>query len=48
VFQIEPNEIGVVAVGDPEAPNILIFEAAEGSLGILSQFVEDVGLSQGG
>ncbi len=42
VFQIEPNEIGVVAVGDPEAPNILIFEAAEGSLGILSQFVEDV------
>ncbi|MBZ0264214.1 DEAD/DEAH box helicase [bacterium] len=42
VFQVESSEIGVVAVGDPEAPNILIYEAAEGSLGILSQFVEDV------
>ncbi len=42
VFQAEPNEIGVVTVGDPEAPNILLYEAAEGSLGILSQFVEDV------
>lgn len=42
VFQVEPNEIGVVTVGDPEAPNILLYEAAEGSLGILSQFVEDV------
>ena len=28
-------------LADPEAPNILIYEAAEGSLGILSQFVED-------
>jgi len=42
VFQVEPNEIGVVTVGDPECPNILLYEAAEGSLGILSQFVEDV------
>lgn len=42
VFQVEPNEIGVVAIGDPDAPNILLYEAAEGSLGILSQFVEDV------
>ncbi len=42
VFQVEPNEIGVVAIGDPGAPNILIYEAAEGSLGILSQFVDDV------
>jgi superfamily II DNA or RNA helicase len=42
VFQVEPNEIGVVTVGDPEVPNILLYEAAEGSLGILSQFVEDV------
>lgn len=44
VFQIEPQEIGVITVGDPEAPNILLYEAAEGSLGILSQFVEDVGI----
>jgi superfamily II DNA/RNA helicase len=42
VFQVEPNEIGVVTVGDPESPNILLYEASEGSLGILSQFVEDV------
>jgi len=42
VFQIEPREIGVDTMGDPENPNILIYEAAEGSLGILSQFVEQV------
>jgi hypothetical protein len=32
----------VVAIGNPEAPNILLYEAAEGSLGILSQFVENI------
>ncbi len=42
VFQVEPNEIGVVSMGNPEAPNILLYEAAEGSLGILSQFVDNV------
>jgi len=42
VFQVEPSEIGVVSVGDAEAPNILLYEASEGSLGILSQFVENV------
>lgn len=42
VFQVETNEIGVVSVGDAEAPNILLYEAAEGSLGILSQFVENI------
>lgn len=40
VFQIESSELGVETLGDPESPNILIYEAAEGSLGILSQFVE--------
>ena len=40
-FQIEPNEIGVVAVGSPTSPNILLYEAAEGSLGILSRFADD-------
>ncbi|MBI2506241.1 MAG: DEAD/DEAH box helicase [Candidatus Latescibacteria bacterium] len=44
VFQVESNEIGVVEVGDPEAPNILLYEASEGSLGILSQFVAEVGV----
>lgn len=42
VFQVEPNEIGVVTMGDSEAPNILLYEAAEGSLGVLSQFVDDI------
>jgi len=42
VFQVESREVGVVTVGDLEAPNILLYEASEGSLGILSQFVEDV------
>ena len=42
VFQAEPNEIGVSAMGNPECPNIFLYEAAEGSLGILSQFVDNV------
>jgi hypothetical protein len=43
-FQVEPAEIGVVAVGNMAAPNILIYEAAEGSLGILSRFADDPGV----
>lgn len=42
VFQVEPKEIGVVAIGDSESPNILLYEASEGSLGVLSQFVDDI------
>ncbi len=42
IFQVEPNEIGVVSLGNQDAPNILLYEAAEGSLGILSQFVDDI------
>jgi len=41
LFQIESNEIGVELMGDKTSPNIFLYEAAEGSLGILSQFVED-------
>ena len=44
VFQVEPSEIGVSGIGDPKCPNILLYEAAEGSLGILSQFVDDVAM----
>lgn len=39
-FQVEPSEIGASAMGD--APNLLLYEASEGSLGVLSQFVERV------
>ena len=42
VFQVESREIGVSGIGDPGCPNILLYEAAEGSLGILSQFVDNV------
>ena len=40
-FQVEQAEIGAQSLGAPEAPNILLYEASEGSLGILSQFVVD-------
>ena len=39
-FQAESSEIGVTTLGGTETPNILIYEAAEGSLGILSQLVK--------
>ena len=40
-FQVEPREMGATLMGDPERPNIFIYEAAEGSLGILSQLTRD-------
>lgn len=47
VFQIESNELGVVSMGETDCPNIFLYEAAEGSLGILSQFVTDVACFRG-
>ena len=41
IFQVESSEIGSESLGQADAPNILLYEAAEGSLGILSQFVND-------
>jgi len=43
VFQVEPAELGVTPIGDPSNPNILYYEAAEGTLGILSQLAEQTG-----
>lgn len=40
-FQIEPAELGVYAMGENAAPNILFYEASEGSLGVLSAMVDD-------
>lgn len=40
-FQIEPAELGVHNMGSPDAPNILFYEASEGSLGVLSQLSDD-------
>ncbi|MGC4035227.1 MAG: DEAD/DEAH box helicase [Chitinophagaceae bacterium] len=39
-FQVESNEIGATVMGEGDTPNILIYEAAEGSLGVLSQIVD--------
>jgi superfamily II DNA/RNA helicase len=42
VFQIESSEIGAQCMGgNGDKPNIFIYEAAEGSLGVLSRFVEE-------
>ncbi|HMA65028.1 MAG: helicase-related protein, partial [Fibrobacterota bacterium] len=41
IFQVEPGEIGVELMGTEENPNIFLYEASEGSLGILSQFIEN-------
>jgi hypothetical protein len=41
IFQVESREIGTALMGDPSNPNILIYEASEGSLGVLSQFLDD-------
>ena len=41
LFQVEENEIGVRVMGTEEKPNILIYEASEGSLGILSQLIQE-------
>jgi superfamily II DNA/RNA helicase len=40
-FQVEEGEIGVWLMGKGESQNILIYEASEGSLGILSQLIEN-------
>ncbi|MET6989139.1 DEAD/DEAH box helicase [Sediminicola arcticus] len=41
LFQVEESEIGVNVMGHKDNPNILIYEAAEGSLGILSQLIQE-------
>ena len=40
-FQVEPQEIACELMGEVESPNILFYEASEGSLGVLSRLVED-------
>ena len=41
VFQIEANELGASLMGETEEKNILIYESAEGSLGVLRQIVKE-------
>lgn len=39
-FQVESNEMAATIMGDDDAPNILIYESSEGSLGVLSQLFD--------
>lgn len=41
VFQIEGSEMGADVMGEIKIPNILIYENAEGSLGVLSRIVDE-------
>ena len=41
VFQIESNELGAEVMGEDAVPNILIYENAEGSLGVLDRLVSE-------
>jgi superfamily II DNA/RNA helicase len=41
LFQVEEREIGVRVMGSPDRPNIFIYESSEGSLGILSQLIQE-------
>lgn len=41
VFQIEENELGAWNMGEGDFANILLFEAAESSLGVLSELIKN-------
>jgi len=41
IFQVERSEIASELMGETKIPNIMIYEAAAGSLGILSQITEN-------
>lgn len=42
LFQVESNELNAALMGTADEPNILMFEASEGSLGIMAAFIKDV------
>jgi superfamily II DNA/RNA helicase len=39
VFLVEGAELGIAPIGNPNSPNILLYEASEGSLGVMAQLV---------
>jgi len=41
VFQVESSELGITPIGDPDCPNLLMFESAEGSLGVMAAMVRE-------
>jgi superfamily II DNA or RNA helicase len=40
-FQIESSELGAEPMGGSDVPNLFLYEASEGSLGVLSELVHD-------
>lgn len=46
LFQVESREIGAEVMGSDGEPNIMLYEAAEGSLGILKQIIKEPGIFQ--
>lgn len=40
-FQIEPSELGCQTMGGADTPNLFLYEASEGSLGVLSEIAND-------
>ena len=41
VFQVESSELGVTPIGDSDYPNLLMYETAEGSLGVMAALVRE-------
>ncbi|MEI6387770.1 MAG: DEAD/DEAH box helicase [Spirochaetota bacterium] len=41
VFQVESSELGITPIGDPDSPNLLMYEASEGSLGVMAAMVRE-------
>jgi ATP-dependent helicase YprA (DUF1998 family) len=39
IFHVEGAELGITPIGNPKSPNILLYEASEGSLGVMTQLV---------
>jgi len=46
LFQVESRELEVSLMGTSDEPNILLYESAEGSLGVLAQMVKDISYSK--
>jgi ATP-dependent helicase YprA (DUF1998 family) len=40
-FSLEENEVGVWFMGNTDPPNIMLYEGSEGTLGVLSQLIEE-------
>jgi len=41
IFQVESSELGITPIGNPESPNLLMYESSEGSLGVMAAMVRE-------